>query len=41
MFEAMEKQPCTAIGMWLFPLEAFPPPTIPQLLSFNLSAVRP
>lgn len=41
MFEAMEKLPCTAIGMWLFPVEAFPPPTIPQLLSFNLSAVRP
>ena len=41
MFEAMEKLPCTAIGMWLFPAEAFPPPTIPQLLAFNLSTVRP
>ncbi|KAL2146622.1 hypothetical protein VTI28DRAFT_3121 [Corynascus sepedonium] len=41
IFEAMEKLPCTAIGMWLFPAEAFPPPTNPQLLSFNLSAVRP
>ena len=41
IFEVMEKLPCTAIGMWLFPAEAFPPPTNPQLLSFNLSAVRP
>jgi hypothetical protein len=41
MFEVMEKLPCTAIGMWLLPAEAFPPPTIVQLLSFNLSAVRP
>ncbi|KAK3293708.1 uncharacterized protein B0H64DRAFT_327382 [Chaetomium fimeti] len=41
IFEAMEQLPCTAIGMWLFPAKAFPPPTIPQLLSFNLSAVRP
>ncbi|KAL2173261.1 uncharacterized protein P884DRAFT_265207 [Thermothelomyces heterothallicus CBS 202.75] len=41
IFEAMEKLPCTAIGMWLFPAEAFPPPTFAQPLSFNLSAVRP
>ncbi len=43
MFEAMEKLPCTAIGMWLFRFlaEAFPPPAIPQLISFNMAAVRP
>ncbi|KAH6636525.1 hypothetical protein F5144DRAFT_182956 [Chaetomium tenue] len=41
IFEAMEKLPCTAIGMWLFPAEAFPPPTIAHMLSFDLSALRP
>ena len=41
MFEAMEKLPCTAIGMWLFPAEAFPPPANLQLISFNMAAVHP
>ena len=28
MFDMMEKLPCRAIGMWLFPAEAFPERTV-------------
>lgn len=40
-FEAMEKLPCTAVGMWLFPAEAFPPNPNPWLISYNMTALRP
>ncbi|KAL2014984.1 hypothetical protein VTK56DRAFT_6634 [Thermocarpiscus australiensis] len=40
-FETMEKVPCTAIGMWLFPADAFKEHTIPQRNCFDVSAVRP
>ena len=40
MFEMMEKLPCTAIGMWLFPAEVFPEPPVPHLPSFKV-AIRP
>lgn len=41
MFEAMEKLPCTAVGMWLFLAKDFPEPVNPQLGLFDISAVRP
>ncbi len=41
MFAAMEKLPCTAIGMWLFPAEAFPEPIESRARTFNMGAVRP
>ncbi|KAH6618340.1 hypothetical protein B0J18DRAFT_276327 [Chaetomium sp. MPI-SDFR-AT-0129] len=41
MFKAMEKLPCTTIGMWLFPAEALPEPTQPRIHAFDLSALRP
>ncbi|KAK4150792.1 hypothetical protein C8A00DRAFT_36580 [Chaetomidium leptoderma] len=40
-FERMERLPCTALGMWLFPAEALKEPTIVQRLYFDVSAVRP
>lgn len=40
-FGRMERLPCTAVGMWLFPLEAFKKPTIVQRSCFDLSAARP
>ena len=40
-FEAMERLPCTAIGLWLFPAEAFKEPTVPRRFCFDLSPVRP
>ncbi len=43
LFETMEKLPCTAIGMWLFPVEVFPKPAEPPVSyrpSFKV-AVRP
>ncbi|KAH6840636.1 hypothetical protein B0I37DRAFT_219690 [Chaetomium sp. MPI-CAGE-AT-0009] len=40
-FERMEKAPSLAIGMWLFPPEAFKRPTILRRSCFNVSAVRP
>ena len=39
-FEAMERLPCTAIGLWLFPVEALKEP-IGDELCFDLSPVRP
>ena len=41
LFEAMERLPCTAIGMWLFPAEAFPQLTQTQTFTFDISTVRP
>ena len=41
MLEAMEKLPCTAIGMWLFPAEAFREPTNPQRVCFDVRTARP
>ncbi|KAK3291058.1 uncharacterized protein B0H64DRAFT_349857 [Chaetomium fimeti] len=41
MLEAMEKLPCTAIGMWLFPPEAFKEPTNPQRVCFDVRTTRP
>lgn len=41
MFEAMEKLPCTAVGMWPFPAETFPPNPNPWLISDNTATVRP
>ena len=41
MLEAMKKLPCTAIGMWLFPAEAFKEPTIPHRLCFDVRTARP
>ena len=38
VFEVMEKLPCTAVGLWLFPAEAFPQPFIPQLNASNMAA---
>jgi hypothetical protein len=40
-FEEMERLPCTAVGMWLFPSEAFKEPTDAQRNCFDVSAVRP
>ena len=40
-FENMERLPCTAIGLWLFPAEAFKEPTVPRRFCYNLSPVRP
>lgn len=40
-FENMERLPCTAIGLWLFPAEAFKEPTVPQRFCYDLSPVRP
>jgi hypothetical protein len=38
----MEKMPCLAVGMWLFPAEAFDKePTNPRRLAFDVSPVRP
>ncbi len=41
MFERMERLPCTAIGMWLFPAEAFGEPTNVRKAVFDMSAVNP
>lgn len=41
MFEQMEKLPCTAVGMWLFPADAFKESTEPDMFHFNVSSVRP
>ena len=41
MLEEMEKLPCTAIGMWLFPTEAFKEPTIPHRVCFDVRTARP
>ena len=41
MLERMEKLPCTAIGMWLFPAEAFKDPFIPRRFCFDLREARP
>jgi hypothetical protein len=40
-FDMLEKAPSLAIGMWLFPPEAFKQPTIVQRFCFNVSDVRP
>ena len=40
-FERMERLPCTAIGMWLFPAEAFGELTDVRQVAFDMSAVRP
>ncbi|KAK3304760.1 uncharacterized protein B0T15DRAFT_252523 [Chaetomium strumarium] len=41
-FERMERLPCLAIGMWMFPAEAFDKePTNARRLCFNVSPVRP
>ncbi|KAK3901058.1 hypothetical protein C8A05DRAFT_45206 [Staphylotrichum tortipilum] len=39
--ESMERLPCTAIGLWLFPAEAFKQPTYSPRLLFDLSPARP
>ncbi|KAH6641879.1 hypothetical protein F5144DRAFT_482231 [Chaetomium tenue] len=39
--ELMEKLPCTAVGMWLFPADAFKEFTCPEFFSFNVAGVRP
>ncbi len=41
MLEVMEKLPCTAIGMWLFPVEAFKEPTVPHRVCFDVRTARP
>ena len=41
MLERMEKLPYTAIGMWLFPAEAFKDPFIPRRFCFDLREARP
>jgi hypothetical protein len=40
-FARMESAPSTAIGMWLFPPEAFKEPTHVVQNVFDLSTVRP
>lgn len=40
-FERMERLSCTAIGMWLFPAEAFGKPTDVRQIAFDMSAVKP
>ncbi|KAK4232799.1 hypothetical protein C8A03DRAFT_39567 [Achaetomium macrosporum] len=41
-FQRMERLPCLAIGMWLFPAEAFDKePTNPRRFCFDVSPVRP
>lgn len=40
-FEMMEKFPCTAIGMWLFPADAFRERIAPPRNCFDVSAVQP
>ncbi len=40
-FERMERLPCTAIGLWLFPAEAFGEPTDVKQVVFDMSAVKP
>lgn len=37
-FEEMERLPCTAVGMWVFPVEAFKEPTVPRRFCFDMSA---
>ncbi len=39
VYEAMEKLPCTAVGLWLFPAEAVPQPFDPRTNTYNLAAV--
>ena len=39
--ERMERPPCTAIGLWLFPAEAFRQLTYSLQLLFDLSPARP
>jgi len=39
--ESMERLPCTAIGLWLFPAEAFKQPTYSPRLLFDLSPAPP
>ena len=41
MLESMEKLPCTAIGMWLFPAEAFGVSFIPRRFCFDVRDARP
>ncbi|KAH6844720.1 hypothetical protein B0I37DRAFT_327466 [Chaetomium sp. MPI-CAGE-AT-0009] len=41
MLEVMEKLPCTAIGMWLFPAEVFKEPTNSQRVCFDVRTARP
>ncbi|ROW01880.1 hypothetical protein VMCG_05571 [Cytospora schulzeri] len=40
-FETMRRAPSTAIGIWLFPANAFKEPTKVPINCFDLSAVRP
>ncbi|KAL2137648.1 hypothetical protein VTI28DRAFT_8675 [Corynascus sepedonium] len=40
-FDMMEKVPCTALGMWLFPPSAFKKQTISRRNCWDVSAVRP
>lgn len=40
-FRMMQKVPCTAMGIWLFPPGAFQKPTNPGRFCFDVSAVRP
>ena len=40
-FESMERLPGTAIGLWLFPAEAFKEDRVPPTLCFNMPPVRP
>ena len=41
MLEAMEQLPCTAVGMWLFPAEAFNKPIDLQRVCFDARTARP
>ena len=41
MLEVMEKLPCTAIRMWLFPAEAFKEPTDLRRFCFDVRAASP
>ena len=40
-FERMERLPCTAVGMWLFPTRAFEKMANPRRMCFDASAARP
>lgn len=40
-FAEMERAPSTAVGMWVFPLEAFKEPTMAAQNCFDLSGTRP
>ncbi len=41
MLERMERLPCTAVGMWLFPVEVFKDPFIPRRFCFDVRDARP